>query len=1177
MSDFYWLNNDSRLFLSRGYLAEGQEAEDRLLDISKNAEKTLGPNFAGFADKFYGYLARGFYSLATPVWTNYGNDRGLPVSCVVGDTWINTKYNGGKLAKDIEIGDEVLTHKGQYKKVTDVILTKNQKDIYKIKISSRMTPLYITGNHLVLTNLGWVRCDELNSDYHLVAINGDIEYIEQDYEIDLKPFCNFESTIIDGKICKLITDNIKYKKRSKNGVYVDYYATPKEKIQVDNDLAWALGLWFAEGSLSTRGGSPCGIRITYNTKDEKELGDKWFHIMSEKFGLKGNIYDSVCNRNGKSTSWSNANINSNIIGNFFESFGKGCKEKTIPQWIIDLPKEKLDLFLKGLLDGDGTKTKSNSNRITVANPKMLLQIYQIGLKLGLQMSLQMQEKAGKLATTTHTYTCIFISYETDNRRSSRFAIKFHDGLYYSKIREILKTDKSEDVYDFTVEDDHSFSAAGVLLHNCFNSHLSDKMQSILYKTAEVGMMSKYGGGTSGYFGDIRPRGAPISVGGTSSGAVHFMELFDKVADTVNQGNSRRGSFAAYLPVSHPDILEFLRIRSDGHPIQNMSIGVTITDDWMRDMIAGDKDKRKVWAKIIEKRFESGYPYVAFIDNINKNNPKVYKDKNLSVKSQNLCVAGDQRVVTSRGMLTAKELYEIGGNLTLFDNDKIVNSGPMSLVERMADVYEIELDNGLTHKVTSYHKVKVRTSGTLDTVVKTADVACSDLNVGDLVAVQTNKGLFGDVNKEDEAFLLGLHQSETEDNTLTEVPDWIWESNEDTQRAYIRGLLLPNIGRGLHHRSKDFLKDLQLVLVNLGINCALKLREAEGVYTLYSLDDDLDNAFHKIKSINYVGQEDVYCVTVDSAEHHWVCNGVVTHNCAEISLHSDEKYSFVCVLSSINLEHWDAIKSTDAVETLIYFLDTVNEEFVRKSKDLPFMEHPYNFAKDHRALGLGVLGWHSYLQSKMIPFDSFEANLENVSIFKTISERCKAATTKLADVLGEPDILKGYGARNTHTMAIAPTTSSSFILGQVSPSIEPLNSNYFVKRLAKGNFTYRNPYLVDLLKAKNKDDANTWHSILTHGGSVQHLDFMDDHEKNVFKTFSEISPKQVIIQAAQRQQHIDQGQSLNIMIPPGTKAKLVSDLMIFAWEQGVKSLYYQRSANPSQQLSREILNCSACES
>jgi ribonucleoside-diphosphate reductase alpha chain len=929
---YYWLNSHSRLFLERGYLEPNKTPEQRIKEIAINAEKIL--DIKDFANKFEHYMSLGYYSLSTPVWTNYGNQRGLPVSCVVGDTWINTKYNGGKLAKDIEIGDEVLTHKGRYKKVIDIILTKNQKDIYKIKVSSRMTPLYITGNHLVLTNLGWVRCDELNPDYHFIAINGDIEYIEKDYEIDLKLFCDFEPNIINGKICKLITDNIKYKKRSKNGVYVDNYSTPKEKIQIDNDLAWAFGLWFAEGSLSIRDGSPCGIRITYNTKDEKELGDRWFHIMSEKFGLKGNIYNSICNRNGKSTSWSNANINSNIIGRLFESFGKGCKEKTIPQWIIDLPKDKLNFFLKGILDGDGTKTKSKSNRITVANPKMLLQIYQIGLKLGLQMSLQMQQKAGKLATTNYVYTCSFISYETDNRRSSKFAIKFNDGLYYSKIKEILKTDKLEDVYDFAVEDDHSFSAAGVLLHNCFNSHISDRMDSILYKVAEVGMMSKLGGGTSGYFGELRGRGSSISVGGESSGPIHFMELFDKVADVISQGSARRGSFAAYLPVEHSDIEEFLQIRNEGHPIQNMSIAVTISDDWMKSMVDGDKNKRKIWAKIIQKRFESGYPYIFFSDTINNNAPQVYKDKKLKINASNLC--------------------------------------------------------------------------------------------------------------------------------------------------------------------------------------------------------------------------------------------------SEITLSSDENNSFVCVLSSLNLLHWDEIEKTDAIETMIYFLDSVNQEFIEKTENIRFMKSARNFAINQRALGMGVLGWHSYLQSKMISFESMKAKALNNAMWQTIRHRADVATRELSDKLGEAPILEGYGKRNVTTLAVAPTTSSSFILGQVSPSIEPLNSNYFVKNLAKGKFTYKNPYLKEILKKYHKNDDTTWKSILIKGGSVQHLDFLNKEEKEIFKTFGEISQKEIVIQASNRQKFIDQSQSLNIMIGPNTPPKQVSDLLIEGWKMGVKTFYYQRSANPAQELARNILSCTSCE-
>ena len=172
--------------------------------------------------------------------------------------------------------------------------------------------------------------------------------------------------------------------------------------------------------------------------------------------------------------------------------------------------------------------------------------------------------------------------------------------------------------------------------SCFGSYIDDTMEEILYTISEVGMMSKMGGGTSAYFGAIRPRGATISSGGNSNGPPHFMELFETVTNVVSQSNVRRGSFAAYLPVEHPDVEEFLQIRDDGHPIQNMSFGVTVGDKWMKAMIEGDKEKRRIWGKIIKKRFESGYPYIMFSDTVNKKSPKVYRDKKISINNSNHC-------------------------------------------------------------------------------------------------------------------------------------------------------------------------------------------------------------------------------------------------------------------------------------------------------------------------------------------------------------------------------------------------------------------------------------------------------------------------------------------------------------------------------------------------------------
>jgi ribonucleoside-diphosphate reductase alpha chain len=470
--------------------------------------------------------------------------------------------------------------------------------------------------------------------------------------------------------------------------------------------------------------------------------------------------------------------------------------------------------------------------------------------------------------------------------------------------------------------------------SCFGSYIPDTMEGILEKAAEVGMMTKGGGGTSGYFGDIRGRGAAISSGGVSTGAVHFMEIYDTLMHVVSQGNVRRGSFAAYLPVDHPDIEEFLKIKSEGNPIQDISIGVCVSDEWMKSMLEGDKQKRKVWGDIIKKRFESGYPYVFFSDNANNNAPQVYKDKGMKILHSNLC--------------------------------------------------------------------------------------------------------------------------------------------------------------------------------------------------------------------------------------------------SEIFLPNKKDESFVCNLASMNLEQWDEWKNTDAVQVMIHFLDAVMTEFIDKTENDKYMQSPRNFAINHRALGLGVLGWHSLLQKKNIAFESMDAKFINVEVWKFIRSESDKATCDLAQKFGEAPLLKGYGRRNTTTLAVAPTTSSSFILGQVSPSVEPLNSNYYVRDLAKGKFTYRNPYLKALLNSKGMDTEEVWKSILIKAGSVQHLDFLSQEEKDVYKTFGEISQKEIVIQASQRQKYIDQGQSLNFMIPPNTKPKEVNELMIFAWEMGIKSLYYQRSANPAQELARSIMTCKSCE-
>lgn len=310
-------------------------------------------------------------------------------------------------------------------------------------------------------------------------------------------------------------------------------------------------------------------------------------------------------------------------------------------------------------------------------------------------------------------------------------------------------------------------------------------------------------------------------------------------------------------------------------------------------------------------------------------------------------------------------------------------------------------------------------------------------------------------------------------------------------------------------------------------------------------------------------------------------------CSEIALPSNENESFVCCLSSMNLELWDDWKDTDAIYWEMLFLDAVMEDFIVKTENIKYLKQSHNFAKRHRAVGLGVMGYHSYLQKNNIPFESWEAKQFNLTAFKQLAKESREASIELAESYGPAPIFYELNnkkdmeniiplMRNTTTMSIAPTTSSSSILGQVSPGIEPYSSNYFKAGLAKGNFMRSNKYLKKLLIEKDKDDEDVWRSIMLKHGSVQHLNFLSEEEKNIFKTFKEISPSEIIVQAAQRQKFIDQSQSLNLSIPSDMPLKDINKLMISAWQSGVKSLYYQRSTSVSKELMTNFVNCQSCE-
>ena len=327
---------------------------------------------------------------------------------------------------------------------------------------------------------------------------------------------------------------------------------------------------------------------------------------------------------------------------------------------------------------------------------------------------------------------------------------------------------------------------------------------------------------------------------------------------------------------------------------------------------------------------------------------------------------------------------------------------------------------------------------------------------------------------------------------------------------------------------------------------------------------------------------------------------MTNICSEITLHTDESHSFVCCLSSLNLSKYDEWKHTDLVYTATWFLDGVLSEFIQRAKNMRGFENAVRSAEKGRALGLGVLGWHTYLQQKGIPFDSLPAQFETRRIFSQLKIESERASRDMASDLGEPLWCKDSGLRNTHLRAVAPTVSNSKLAGNVSPGIEPWAANVFTEQTAKGTFIRKNRELEKVLRKVGINKKETWDKIMADGGSVQGINELDnwvfcdgklteksdevdthkcDNVKDVFKTFKEINQLELVRQAGVRQQYIDQSVSLNLAFPSVATPKWMNQVHMEAWKQGIKTLYYTRTESVLRgDIAEQAMNpdCISCD-
>jgi ribonucleoside-diphosphate reductase alpha chain len=685
---------------------------------------------------------------------------------------------------------------------------------------------------------------------------------------------------------------------------------------------------------------------------------------------------------------------------------------------------------------------------------------------------------------------------------------------------------------------------------------SDTIEGIEETLTKIAYASKEGAGIGLLIDPLRSKESFVgSFNGNAGGVVRFADMVQGKMRFYKQG-SRSGSCALYLSVWHRDIIDFLELTSPVGDEQlrtrDLFTAVVINDLFMRKLEAnedwhtfcpneivkaglrplyelyGDEFEaeyakavelglgkpisgKRIFDSIIKSQVESGKPYVMYKDNANKRN---MQDNIGVIKMSNLCMTGDQRVVTDKGYLTVKELHEKGGELNLFNGETLVKSSEIKLRGVSEDVYKITLDNGLEHKVTSYHGIPV-----IDDKNRLVKVECKDLKIGDKVAIQTKKGLFGTRNLVKEAYLLGQYQSDgtqykssiafelwENDFDLVDViedyvhdlydkygytprysnkggyfvdghetaggvkkkrltttffkefgftkggvPNWIWESDEDTHWSYIKGLLEAD---GTVHLSqskgqpiqlsyvdvnKDFLKELQLLFNNLGLQSKIYdlhkaserlLPDGKGGKKLYNCKDsyrlvvggknsvleierntgflsrkkiiledkkyrDNTKKTSKVVSVEYVGKEDVYCPTVYNDEHIFIAQGMKTFNCAEIYEANRPKYSAQCTLASINLsEHNNLDTIAKSTKVLVKALNQVIDK--NKWSD----DWSEAAGLDQRAIAIGVAGMADFFAKKKISYESDSAKVWNADIFETMYKSALTESMSIAEAKGK---------------------------------------------------------------------------------------------------------------------------------------------------------------------------------
>jgi ribonucleoside-diphosphate reductase alpha chain len=821
--------------------------------------------------------------------------------------------------------------------------------------------------------------------------------------------------------------------------------------------------------------------------------------------------------------------------------------------------------------------------------------------------------------------------------------------------------------------------------SCYLSYMADTSDGLLDTLLEVNQLSMLGGGVGVGIG-IR------TSDNKSTGVMPHINTYDASCLAYKQDGVRRGSYAMYLDIDHPEIIPFLDMRkpTGDHNIRclNLHHGINVSDKFMKLIelcieegrkgnnvddtwnlidphsreVKGKVSARDLWQRILETRMKTGEPYLCFIDTCNRGMYDFQKEKGLSIKQSNLCVAPETLILTKDGQYPIKELE--GKMVKVWNGDEfsevtVVQTGTEK------ELVDVELSNGSVLTCTPEHKFitvksynEVYNNKNNNRILNGTRIDAQDLKKGmklikfDLPVVfgnsnydikypythgffcgdgtYTNKGhpqlsLYGEkmelLNYLNVRTMSGLEDASGRLNTWLpldlspkfEVPI---NSSLECRMEWLAGYFDADgcVARNGTNEAiqvacinLDFLKKVQLLLIGMGVTSKItKLKEerdsmlpdGKGGQKLYSKEiwrimisssglyhlSEQGFETHRLKweprkpqrsaqhfvtvvKVTRNGRvDDTYCFT-EPLNHAGIFNGILTGQCTEIILPTDSERTAVCCLSSVNLECYDEWKDNSLfIKDFMEMLDNALSIFIEKSPSR--IHRAKNSALKERSIGIGVLGFHALLQQKNVAFGSDEASEINHEVFKELRDKINIANLQLGSLRGSPEDAQGTGRRFCCTMAIAPTATSSIIMGNTSPSVEPFRANAYRQDTMSGSFLNKNKYLKEIISKRlnnERDEDRVWSHIVSNDGSVQQLPsgLLSIKEKDIFKTAFEIDQTWVVKHAADRQQYIDQSQSINLFIPPNVHVKQLHSLHYNAWKKGLKTLYYLRSIKISE--------------